>query len=342
MSQVDWVALARQALKSWHLNVASVKLISRSENVAFHVLDELNEAYVLRIHRPGYHSLQELRSEQTWTRALLEAGLDVPVAVPTKAESEYAKLEFDNHHRYVGMLRWVDGVSLREGLESNRSNSSESIDTNSIAGAYGIIGAQLAQLHNQATNWEVPPDFQRHSVNADGLMGEQPFWGRFWEAKALDATQRSTLANMREEVYDLLRNLPTDRQVFSLIHSDLHTNNIILNENEVHIIDFDDSGFGWHSYDFAVALGDYESGPLREVAENAMFESYLNQRFCPSWIRELIPFFSLIRSLASIGWLDARPDLKRGDETSQNLCHKVESYFDNTIAAAKEIISEIN
>ena len=71
-------ALALKALTAWELKDPRVRPIGVSENASFRV-DTPERRYVLRIHRPGYHTLAELESEHVWTDALLKAGVDVPV-----------------------------------------------------------------------------------------------------------------------------------------------------------------------------------------------------------------------------------------------------------------------
>ena len=37
------------------------------------------------------------------------------------------------------------------------------------------LGRVMATMHDQATAWQPPSQFQRHSLDADGFMGEAPF-----------------------------------------------------------------------------------------------------------------------------------------------------------------------
>ena len=66
-------ALALRALKAWQFDNARLRPIGVSENASFRV-DTPDKRYVIRIHRPGYHTLDELESEQVWTAALLRPG----------------------------------------------------------------------------------------------------------------------------------------------------------------------------------------------------------------------------------------------------------------------------
>lgn len=331
---MDWLACAYKALQRFPVLPVQVKLISRAENVSFYVESPNKESFVLRIHRPEYHTLSELVSEQVWTEALLSEGIDVPVVVRTIDDERYTKIQVNGSPRNVGLLRWVDGSSLRE-------MSGDSKYTEKLARIYQDVGRLLASLHEHASTWSPPPGFDRHSFDENGLMGEQPFWGRFWEARDLTRDQLSHLASMRSQIYALLARLPKDRDVYSLIHADLHTGNLISHGQNLHIIDFDDAGFGWHSYDFAVALNEVQGRQLREPLLNALFEGYEEKRTLKSWVKQLVPLFNVIRHLVHIGWIDARPDLSRDPTYKQRPYQQAASLFDEVIGDAREIIERI-
>ena len=56
-------------------------------------------AYVLRLHRPWYHTLDELISERAWIRALDEAGIAVPAPLRTRDGREYVAGDDSGHRR---------------------------------------------------------------------------------------------------------------------------------------------------------------------------------------------------------------------------------------------------
>ena len=333
--QIDWLACAHDALRQFPVSPKTVRLISRAENVSFFVEAEESERYVLRIHRPEYHTLTELISEQVWTEALLADGIDVPVVVKTTDHERYTQVSVNGVTRNVGLLQWVDGESLRE-----RSRGSD--DVEDLTRIYNDVGHLLAILHEQASRWNPPADFERHSFDEHGLMGEQPFWGRFWEASDLTRDQLDRLLSMRNRIYALLSRLPKDQDVYSLIHADLHTGNLISHGNSLHIIDFDDAGFGWHCYDFAVALSEIQEPDLREPLLNALFEGYEQKRNLTHWVKDLVPLFNVIRHLVHIGWIDARPDLSRDPSYKRRPYQQAARQFDGVIAKAESVIAGIS
>lgn len=334
-SLAEHLRSAHDALSAWNIRVADVQRVSVSENIAFRVAGLDGRTYVLRLHRPGYHSLDELVAEQTWTQALLEAGIDVPVPVPTRHGHGYSSVDVGGEHRHAGLLRWVDGEPLHailgrpharpEGAEYESAEPSETIFR-----YFERLGEIIAAIHDQATGWRVPAGFARHALDADGLMGERPFWGRFWESPYLTPAERRRLEALRQPIRDILSQCPKEG-LYSLIHADLHPGNVIVDGARLHVIDFDDSGFGWHHYDFAVALYHYQQDARFQRLRDALFAGYRRIRRLGAEAVELLPLFLLIRSLASIGWSAARPELNPS-ERSQWLMQLVDRSASRTLA----------
>ena len=68
----DPVAILEQvkgALDHWSLEPVEIDVASQSENIVYKVTT-LEGNFALRIHRPGYHTLEELNAEHEWTGAL--------------------------------------------------------------------------------------------------------------------------------------------------------------------------------------------------------------------------------------------------------------------------------
>ena len=333
---------AREVLPAWNIDVADVQRVSVSENIAFRVVGRVtgvtgtdDRSYVLRLHRPGYHSLDELIAEQAWTQALLEAGIDVPVPVRTRDDHGYSSVKVNGERRHAGILQWVDGEPLHAIID--RPQSWPEDPENKGTGAaepifryFERLGEIMAAMHNQAVDWQVPTGFTRHAFDADGLMGETPFWGRFWESPYLKPAEQRRLEALRQPIREILDQCAKEG-LYSLIHADLHPGNVIVNGSRLHVIDFDDSGFGWHHYDFAVALYHYQHDPRFEGLRDALFAGYRRVRRLGREAAELLPLFLLIRSLALIGWCAARPELAPR-QRSEWLMQLVERSADGTLA----------
>ena len=84
---------AREALKAFPIEPDALELVSLAENVTYRLVDRSDGvAYALRLHRPWYHTLDELISERAWIRALADAGIAVQMPVRTRDGQEYASV----------------------------------------------------------------------------------------------------------------------------------------------------------------------------------------------------------------------------------------------------------
>jgi len=297
---------ARAALTSFPIEADDPALVSLAENVTFKVTDRRDgRAYVLRLHRPGYHTLDELISERRWIRGLAEAGIDVPKAVPAKDGRDYVPVTVaaTGERRFAGILHWTEGRLLSEVLAATA-------DQPAVESYFAQLGTLTATMHNQASAWPAPPGFTRHALDHDGLMGETPHWGRFWEHRSLSAAERRLLLDTRARMYERLARLSRAPSGYSLIHSDMHPGNILVDGSRLTAIDFDDAGFGWHQYDIAVVLTYWQNKPNEAAVEHAFLAAYRAARPVPDEALALIPMFRLIRWMASIGWFHERPELE--------------------------------
>ena len=88
LNDLSWAA-AHNALASWDIQTQDIEPLTLTENIVFKITVDTKQSFVLRLHRPGYHNLNELLSELQWTEALLYAGLTVPVPRTTRDGRQY-------------------------------------------------------------------------------------------------------------------------------------------------------------------------------------------------------------------------------------------------------------
>ena len=298
---------ARQALEAFGVTRAELCFVRLSENVTFRVTDVRDGSrLVLRLHRPWYHDIGELRSERLWTRALVHAGVAAPEPLLTLDGEDFVQIEVaaTGELRWAGLARWVDGELMADVVDRETDPSVK-------AQHFARLGAIIATMHDQATGWTPPPGFQRHSVDADGLMGPTPFWGPFWDHDVFSPAERSRLLGWRDMLHAALTRYGKPARTFSLIHADLHPHNVVIDRAHAAVIDFDDAGFGWHQYDLAVALVSYQDHPEFAAFRDACIAGYRSVRNLAEQDLALLPMFLLIRDMAQIGWFHQRPELPR-------------------------------
>ncbi|MDH3439884.1 MAG: phosphotransferase, partial [Gammaproteobacteria bacterium] len=213
--QAERLAIAgREVLQRWNIDDATLDLIKHRENAVFKVESGDFKA-ALRMHRHGYHTDEELRSELQWMQALENAGIRVPQAMQADSGDLFVKQSVDGlpDELQVDLWHWIDGEQLGS-VEDGVANEAD------VENIYRTLGELAAKVHNHAVTWNLPAGFTRHAWDADGLAGESPFWGRFWEIEAATGEQRDLLVRARDRVYRDLSALPKSPGTYSMIHAD--------------------------------------------------------------------------------------------------------------------------
>ena len=295
---------ALKALEFFSVEPDDIELVAHSENVTFRVSARGHDTdYVLRLHRPGYNSIEELKSERIWTEALNDVGISVQDSLLTCQGQRFALVDIPGtgEQRYAGMTTWLEGTLLSDYLETR----SEGAERERV---FRRIGEIAATIHNQSTCWKEPPGFERRRLDLEGLLGEAPRWGRFWEHADLTKSERAMLLRRRQDVRIALNEYGERPNNFSLIHADLDADNIVHNGDNLALIDFDDSAYGWHMYDIASVLIEYRSTPGFEALCAVLLEGYRKYRPLAQRDIEMLPAFLLIRGMAFIGWVHQRPE----------------------------------
>lgn len=311
----DLEKLATAALERWNIRGANLNVIKMRENAVFRVDPPSGEPVALRIHRHGYHSDAGLRSELQWMTALDEAGIDVPKVIPSESRRLFETVQREPvpEPRQVDLFRWIEGEQL------GASGEGLAVDDQTLQKCFHTLGELCARVHNQSAAWKLPEGFQRHAWNAEGLTGEKPFWGRFWELEALTDAQRGTIREARARVHAELSAFPKSPDRYSLIHADLTPENVMVHDGRVQIIDFDDAGFGWHLFEIATALYFHQTEPYFDSVKEAMIGGYRAHRDLPDEVLATLPTFMMARGFTYLGWVHTRYETETARELTPML-----------------------
>ena len=315
----------RDALRHWDIEDARLDLIKYRENAVFKVSkDDFRAA--LRLHRHGYHSDDALRSELQWMEALSDSGIEVPKVIPTAAGEAFSHASNEGLPgvMQVDLFEWIDGEqlgSIEEGVA----------DAGEAGRLFSSLGELAAKVHNQAVSWTLPEGFVRHAWDADGIAGEHPLWGRFWEIESATAEQSSILSRARERIHDDLSALPKSPGKYSMIHADLVAENILVADDGMRLIDFDDAGFGWHLFELVTALIFMRGEDYFDAAEAALIDGYRKHRSLTDEELEWLALFYLARSTTYVGWVHTKSETETARELTPMLismaCELADEYL---------------
>ena len=281
------IDVATRALPLWGLEGADLHLVAQRENAVFKVSHK-GMQYALRLHRPGYQTPAAMASELAWMDSLAQTGVQVPAPIA----NQQSGLLVEREGFHIDLLTWLYGRPMGQ--------TGTALELDDRYATFAAIGEMMARLHDQADTWQRPPAFERMAWDRQGLLGEQPLWGRFWENPNLPEDLRADINAAREQAIQILQNEDLD---YGLIHADLVRENILIENDGLQLIDFDDSGFGYRLFDVATTLSKNWQEDDAEALQAAFIDGYERVRTL-QW--QYLPLFTMLRAFTYVGWIVPR------------------------------------
>ncbi|MEM7545294.1 MAG: phosphotransferase [Pseudomonadota bacterium] len=284
------VGLAERALTRWSaMAEASARLINSAENLTFLAETADGARAVLRLHRQGYHELDAIRSELSWSAALGASGtVQTPAALPGDDGDLVQVVE----GRFFVLFEFVEGT--------------EPAPDDDLAASFHDLGQIAARTHLHSIGWTRPAGFTRMSWDLDAVFGADPIWGHWREGPNVDAAEAAVLSRAEAAVQDRLREYGQVSARYGLIHADMRLANLLIDQGQTRLIDFDDCGFGWFLYDFAAAISFMETHRQVPALKAAWLDGYQAIRPLSPDDLEEVDSFIMLRRLALLGWIGSR------------------------------------
>jgi Ser/Thr protein kinase RdoA (MazF antagonist) len=295
------------------------KLIKHRENAVFGVILKNNIKAALRLHRPGYRDLTEIKSEMWWTKALAKKGFPVPCPIESHKGEDVIQVSSD---LVATMIEWVEGAPIGDAKIPIKGSGKK---------IYFELGMLLADLHNLTEDLNFPDWFKRPLWDIDGLLGETPNWGRFWESSGLSQEEKYILKLTRNKVKLILQKYKFGGAETLLLHGDAIRENVFNGPNGLTLIDFDDCGYGFPIYDLATATIQSIEDKHYQNRCDAILNGYGKDRYLTDADFGLFPIFSMLRVLATSSWIISR--VKKGSSV-------IDIYKQRALKEAKKFLEK--
>ena len=98
---------------------------------------------------------------------------------------------------------WISSPMTEEFIQSNTSKKYT---------YFYELGRSLANLHIYSDEWLIPDNFSKRSWDIEGLLGENPIWGKFWENPELNKSNKEMILNIKNKSKSILNNIQTNIQ----------------------------------------------------------------------------------------------------------------------------------
>ena len=281
-------ALARYGLAP----EATATLCNVSENHTYRIDEPSGRRFALRVHRPGYHTAEEIASELAWVDALREHGaVDTCVAVATPGGERVVEVTLDGlGSRNVVLFEWLPGAAPDpEGEE--------------VIDGFRTLGAVSARMHAHARAWRRPPGFGRPAWDYEHTLGRSGHWGAWQDGLGMGAEERGQLERLDAAIEARLRAYGQAAERYGLVHADIRLANLLVDGGHVRVIDFDDCGSAWFMYDFATTVSFMEDHPRVPELRAAWVEGYRSVAPLHPEDDAELDTFVMLRRLLLVAWI---------------------------------------
>lgn len=296
----------------------SLRRLTVSENTTYLAVSGANQL-ILRVHRRGYHSRQEILSELEWLDALA-VDVDVETVLPVAAQDgeRLPVIEADGVAHCVSAFFYLEGEEPVVGCH--------------LADRFADLGGITAKLHTQVRAWQPSADFTRKRWNFDTLIGKMAIWGD-WRVAYDKLDDIQLLESLCLKLEDKLSAYGEGADRFGLIHGDLRLANLLDDGARLAVIDFDDCGFGWFAFDFAAAISFYEDDPSIPALQAAWLKGYREIATFGEADEAILPTMIMARRLQLTAWLASRA----GNDTEGALG---EGFAEGTVRLARAYLAD--
>jgi Ser/Thr protein kinase RdoA (MazF antagonist) len=320
----DLQVMVGNARRLWGLSsAAGVSLLNVSENATFAVSDACGRddrerppgddlpdcgdapggrtvprELVIRVHRVGYSSAVEIRSELEWINALRRERV-VETATPVAGVDG----------EYVQTLESPSGRARRFAVAFERLPGREPDAGADAPRWFERLGEVTARMHRHSRAWALPEGFRRKRWDVESMVGDRGYWGPWRAALGLEAPGPWVIERALAVIRERLERFGTGAARFGLVHADLRLANLLVDGSHLRIIDFDDCGFGWFLYDFAAAVSFIEHEMVVGELLRAWVVGY--RQVAPLSAAELeeMPSFVVLRRILLTAWLASHAEV---------------------------------
>jgi Ser/Thr protein kinase RdoA (MazF antagonist) len=339
-------ACARAALRRYDCHPdANVELLNVSENATFLVSDPGAGPSVLRVHRLGYHTEQEIASELAWMDALrAEAGVRTPRILPAGDGRRVVTVAENGgpnpQARHCVRFEFLPGTE--PGTEAGTETGTEpgggpgggpagTVGSALTARHFEELGEITARMHWHARTWARPPWFTRFHWDYSAAFGEAARWGRWQDGVGVGPAERHVLARLDDTLHARLKAFGQSPERYGLVHADTRLANLLVYRGSVSVIDFDDCGFSWYLYDLGTSVSFFEHSPEVPGLVDSWLTGYRRAGQLTAEDEAEIWTFIMFRRLLLLAWIGSHQGVdiaaELGAGYTRDSCDLAESFL---------------
>lgn len=231
-------AFSSEILSRYAIDVQSTVSINFEYNATLKVQTTDGQLFALRVNINSPRAPENLAAETAWVNFLARDGrVKVPHPIANKEGDFHTSIFHEPSQRtlHCVLYSWLDGEEVGDEPSAEQLRA---------------LGVAMATLHKSSEIFELPTGAKLPLLSdpmwetEDYLLGEKSVLDP--QAKALIARGLDAIASETQRMFA--------SQKPQIIHADLHGWNVMWNDGELSVLDFDDCGIGLPLQDLATAI----------------------------------------------------------------------------------------
>lgn len=269
-------AFAQSLLQFWEHDEGTLELWRASSNFVY-AFERNQVQYFLRISLDQDNGIGQIKAELAFMQYLQSNGY--PTVTPIQSMNR----------KLIETLKTPEGTYIAVVFSAANGNN---LDSDTITEKQmEEWGKSLASLHCLSKIFEPVCDGRK------SWRDTVQFMENVFKKHPGEEIARQELS----EVSNWLQSLPTNKDVFGLIHYDFQLDNIFYDEKNdgFHIIDFDDSMYHWYALDLVTALDDFidDDNPQSKLMIHSFLNGYRSKMVMENDVVDQFPQFQRYANL---------------------------------------------
>ncbi|MGB1286878.1 MAG: phosphotransferase enzyme family protein, partial [Aggregatilineales bacterium] len=287
-----WLHIAHEIISHYDLTNPTIEWLAYSHNAVFLVTPITDEThpYILRIHQPDSIEQSKLESELHWLTYLKTQNLTVSIPVPTTSGANSVDVNHQGNVYTGALFHYLRGNTIQpEKLNPTTTQH---------------IGEFIAHMHIAAQHFTPPENFNRHTLDYEGLFGESGIYHPGDAINIFTDEQRHIMDAARDRIKKIMESIGRNKDHFGMIHGDMLLKNILIHDNTIRALDFEYCGYGYFLYDLTPLLWQMKTDADRyDTLEAALWQGYTKIRPVAAEDYQHLESFIVARQIASLRWL---------------------------------------
>ena len=264
---------------NFNIEITEYQLIKTVDTLVYKIKDTQDNTYIVKLYKKSNYSIVEKIAQKSVFLSFVKNTTDLKVqSVPNLL---FPLVDWENEQRYVVLCDYIIG-EMPCIFDKNFAL---------------LLGKMTAKLHLAAEHFS-------EKINVLSIDNQliANVKAKILKTEKLDINKTKTLHFSFEKINNLLLETGKEKSNYGLIHSDLHFDNMILNEKELSPIDFDEVAYGHFLTDIAVTFNEMESFRNHKTLKKYYQIGYEKHRKLPENSNEIISKFQAVAAALYLNW----------------------------------------